>query len=405
MHATLMWALVLIGTAASFASSGSIAQQRSTRADKVQTLSGAQPSSVPGIQLFAGAEGGYDSNLDNRVARVGSPYEMLQAGLNGNFTVSGSESYSLFVRGRNYWYNDLALSNRYDIDAALGARYDLNSDSTLKLGASWLRDAVPFNRVDIFKSFADVVNETDFYRFRLKLDSRTEISFSDDRPGTLDPDVFSVSRNKAFDFTKNGATASILLARKQFLAPMVIANATNLNYFNQDPHPSIDRNANEFWGVAGLRVTLSPALYVDIGARHNRREFDDLIFRGFSSTFFDARANWKLTDDLMLNAVIERVIREPTTSFGLADDVKTYELRLDYRSGPWTLYAKGFLDDVRPIGDSFDFKKYNVVLGFINALDARTDLYADYAGKYVKDDVTGASFTRHSIDAGVKLKF
>ena len=405
MHAARVRTLqVLIGLFVSFASNNALAQQRSSSQDQ-PAAPAATASAVPGIQIFVGAEGGYDSNLDNRVARKGSPYEMLQAGLSGNWKLSDSESYSLYVRGRNYWYNVLDLSNRYDIDAALGARYDLSKETSVKLGTSWVRDAVSFNRADIFKSLADLVNEGDQYRFRLKLDSRTELSFRDDQQGTLDPDVFSVTRNKAFDFTKNGATASLLVNRQQFLAPFVIANYTNVDYFHQDSNLAIDRNANEYWGVAGVRVTLSKAIYVDAGVRTNRRDFDDHIFRSFSSTAFDGRVNWKLTDALTLNGIVERVIREPTTSFGLADDVQTYELRLDYVSGSWTLYGKAFLDEVHPIGDTFDFSKYNLGLGAINELKKNTDIYADYAGKYVKDSVTGDSYTRHRIGAGVRLKF
>ena len=78
---------------------------------------------------------------------------------------------------------------------------------------------------------------------------------------------------------------------------------------------------------------------------------------------------------------------------------------MDYVSGSWTLYGKAFLDEVHPIGDTFDFSKYNLGLGAINELKKNTDIYADYAGKYVKDSVTGDSYTRHRIGAGVRLKF
>jgi Putative beta-barrel porin 2 len=362
-------------------------------------------ASVPGVQVFVGAEGGYDTNLDNRVARQGSHYEMLQAGLSGTYKPSDAESYTLYARGRRYFYDQLDADDRYDVDVALGARYDLTRETTLKLGTSWIRDAIPLNRVDIFKSFADLVNETDFYRFRLKLDSRTEAAFGGDQQGTLDPDVFSVSRNKAFDFTKNGGTASILLGRKQFLAPFVISNYTNIEYFNQDPHPAIDRNANEAWVVPGVRLTFSPAFYVDLGARVNRRDFEDKVFNRFTSSFFDGRFTWKMTDTLTLNGIIERQIKEPTTSFGLADDVKTYELELNYKSGPTTVYARAFLDEVRPIGDDFNFKKYNWSAGMIQEIAKTTDLYADYSGKYVKDEVTGDSYNRHRFGAGVRFKF
>lgn len=356
-------------------------------------------------KLFVGTEGGYDSNLDNRLARTGSAYEMLQAGLTGDYKVSNTEAYSLYLRGRRYWYNDLDQPNRYDVDAAVGARYDFSKETSAKFGASWIRDAVSFNPLDIFKAYADVVYETTDVRLRLKADSRTEVSFGKDDAGTTPPDIFAVSSNKAFDYTKNGVTGSLLLARSQFLSPFAIANYTLVDYFNQEPNASIDRNANETWGVAGLRVNLSKDLYVDVGARYNYRDFEDHTFRQFSSSWFDARLNWRATDSLTLNLIVERVVKEPSTSFGLADDVKTYEARVDYKAGAYTIYAKAFLDQVRPIGDDFNFKRYNWSFGVVRELDARTDVYVDYAGKYVTDEVTDDSYTRHAIGAGIKFKF
>lgn len=386
----------------------SLAQQRSTqRQDSAPASSSAGSSTpLPGTQVFIGVEGGYDSNLDQRVAKQGSRYEMLQGGLSSTYKASEDESYSLYLRGRNYTYNDLDLTHRYDVDTALGARYDFSKSTSLKLGTSWLRDAVPINKYDSYRSFVDFVNEGEQYRLRIKMDSRTDVSFrKDEQQGALDPDVFSVSRTRAFDYSKNGSTVSLVMLRQQMFAPFVVGNYTSIDYFHQDPNPSIDRRAMEYWGVAGIRVTLSPAFYVDLGGRYNHRDFEDPLITKFTSAAFDARFTWKITPAWTFSGIMERQNKEPTTSFGLVDDVTTYELSTRYKVGQWTLFGRAFVDHVKPIGDEFNYYKYYWSTGFIYEASKTMDFYADYLGRYTTEKVTGDTYDRHRIGTGVKIKF
>ncbi len=249
------------------------------------------------------------------------------------------------------------------------------------------------------------MHETDLSRFRVKLFSRTEINFRDEQRGTLDPDVFDVSRGRAFDFTKNGITASVLTFRKEMFAAFVIANFTNIDYFHQVTDPAIDRNANEEWAVAGVRITFSSSFQVDLGGRVNHRDFADPLITRFSSAFFDGRFVWKATDTLTVRGVIERQIKEPSTSFGLADDVTTYEVSFEKRMGPWTFYGRTFLDHIEPIGDDFVFNKYHWAAGVLYDLDKNTEVYADYSGRFATEDVTDEHYDRHRIGAGVRMKY
>lgn len=363
----------------------------------------AAPNIVPNVELFAGTEVGYDSNLDNRVKARASRYEMLQGGMAGTIKASDSDSYSFYFRGRDYLYNDLHLSHRYDIDAALAARYDLATDTALKLGTSWLRDAISIGKVDVFKSFADLVHEGDQYRIRVKFDSRTEIGF--DENSAVTPGIFDRPNSKEFDFSKNGGTASLLLLRKEMVSPFVIGNYTNIDYFNQSPNPLIDRRANEFWGVAGVRITLGPSFFTDIGARYNNRDFENNHISSFSSSYFDLRFTWKPTAKLTLKGTVERQVKEPSTRKGLADDVVTYELLTEYRTGSWMLFGKTFLDHVQPIEDRFNYYKYNWATGVTYTLDKNTDIYAEYSGRYASEQVNDAAYERHRISSGIRAQF
>jgi hypothetical protein len=357
------------------------------------------------LRAFAGAEGGYDSNLDNRVASHSSHYEMLQVGATARYVESPDAIYSFNFRGRNYWYGNLETSDRYDIDVGLGATFNLSPEAVLKTGAAYYRDKISVNTADIYKAYADLVKENDLFRARLRFDSRTELSLVDDGPGALDPDVFEVARGKAFDFTKNGVTASLLILRKQVIAPFLIGNFTNIDYIHQAPGAAIDRSANEAWGAAGIRLKPVRNFHIDFGARYNRRDFEDHLFTQSSSSFFDGRFTWKVTPGLTMRGTIERQFKEPTTSFGLADDVITYELALDQRFDSWSFYGRAWLDRVRPVGDNFDYRKYAWEVGVAYELNKTTEVYAEHFGKYVDEKVTNETYDRARFSSGVRLKF
>jgi len=265
------------------------------------------------VKTFVGTEVGYDSNLDNRVAARGSSYELLQMGSSGTLQASGTAAYNWYLRGREYWYNELDASHCYDFDIALGARFDVSSDMAVKTGVSYYRDKISINSADIYKAYADLVRESEVFRARLKLDSRTELSTASENQGALDTDVFEVARGRAFDYSKNGVTASLLMLRKQIVAPFIIANYSDIDYFHQASNPAINRSAREAWGVAGIRITLSSDLQIDLGMRHTHRQFEDQAFSEFSSSYFDGTLTWKVGNGLTAQGTIERQIKEPTT--------------------------------------------------------------------------------------------
>jgi hypothetical protein len=374
----------------------------------------AQPSPQPapevggtggGVQFFAATQAGFDSNLDNRFLSRPSPFEMLQLGTSGSYKPTDSSAYSFYLSSRDFWYNNLDVSQRYDIDAAVGARYDFSPTTALKVGASYYKDAISLDRYDYYRGFADLINEGEIYRLRVKLDSLTEVSTNQLLSGTVAPDIFAVANNKAFDFTKNGATASLLMMQKQMVAPFIVGNYADVDYFEQVANPIINRTAWEYWATAGARVTFSPDFSVDLGARYNHRNFDDLIFTQFSSAYPDIRFTWHAYDGWTVRGVVERQIVEPTTSFGLADDLTTYELDFDKRFDRWTFSGRAFLNHVKPIGDPFNYYKYNWFVGLGYDIDKNTKLFAEYYGRWVDEKVSDLAYERTRVGAGVRVSF
>ena len=358
-----------------------------------------------GVQFFAATQAGFDSNLDNRFVSRPSPFEMLQLGASGSYKPTDSSAYSFYLSSRDFWYNTLDVSQRYDIDAAVGARYDISSNTALKLGASYYKDAISLDRYDYYRGFADLINEGESYRLRVKLDSLTEVSTNQFFSGAVAPDVFASTSNKAFDFTKNGATSSLLLMQKQMVAPFVVGNYADIDYFEQVANPLINRNAWEYWATAGARVTFNPDFSVDLGARYNHRNFADQLFTQFSSWYPDLRFTWHAFDGWTVRGIVERQIAEPTTTFGLADDLTTYELDFDKRIDKWSFTGRAFLNHVRPIGDQLNYYKYNWFFGLGYDIAKDTKLFAEYYGRYVVEKVSDLAYERTRVGAGVRVSF
>ncbi len=358
------------------------------------------------IDPFAGAEAGYDSNPDQRRDGKGSIYEMGQVGAKLSGRRRDTELYNAYVRGRFYEFNDLDNPHRYDIDVALGTRIDLSPANVLKFGTSFYRDAISLQSADIYRTFAELIHEGAEYQVRVNAHSHTELSLKNPpMPPGITQDVFDTTRNAAFDFSKNGATISLLTFRNATISPFLIASLADVYYMNQSPRALLDRDADDMYAVLGLRMRMMSSLVLDVGGRVNRREFAQDGMDDFTRGFLDARLTWYVSPTFTLRGIVERQIKEPSTAFGLADDVITYEVSAQKVDGPWAYFARAYFDQVRPIGEHYTFDKYNWSAGISYQISPTVELYANYAGKLVKEQVEDETYTRHQIGAGVRAKF
>lgn len=383
------------------------AQDREERSDT--TGQNAAPGIVVGNTVFlssAEVGTGYDSNLDGRVQEQGSAFAKLEAGLRADSKWSDGKG-SARVRVRNYEYFDLDKSHRWDLDAALGAEFNMGANASLKVGTSYYRDKIALDSVDIFSSFADYQLRNESYKMRFKLLSDTQLATSDglDRAIT-DPDVFDVARGPAFDHTKNGGEVSVLLWPKAVVAPFLFGGAFDVDYFHQVADPSLDRNARYVFGIAGFRVNIGPKFFVDLGLRRNDRFFDDVDVSHFGVTAFDGRFEWRATDDLKVKGIVERVVRETTAAFGLADDVQRYRLTAEQRIGDKLfVIADAYFDDVRPISDNIHYNKYTAKLTGSYRPTPNLEYYVEGLARHVKELNFDSEYSRLRVEAGARLKF
>lgn len=351
-------------------------------------------------------EGGYDSNPDNLVAKEGSSFEKMEAGLRAS-AERKNQYHELNLKVRDVRFNDLDRSNRWEIKAAWDSTFELSDSETLKTGTSFFRDFFSLDRANIYHSYTEYAKRTEDYRLRLQARSHVEQNIGDDgQRDETDTDIFNISRGKAFDYSKSDGQVSLLTFTRYWVQPFAIYDLADLDYFNQVSNPLVDRNALEQYGVAGLRFQFNKDFRIDVGGRVNDRDFNDKTIDRKNTAWVDVNAYWQPTDDVKLTALLERVIKEPSTSFGLADDVRTVGATFDWDfCRNWSLAVAGYYDRVEPIGDDLRYNKYLTTATLSYEPNDNLELFLSTLGKWVNEEVTGESYDRYKIGAGARLKF
>lgn len=365
---------------------------------------------VPGTKVvysnYIEVEGGYDTNPDSLIRHTATPFGKLEFG--GKAAAERpQELYELTYKLRGVKFEDLDIDNRWDGRIGLDMKFDLAPNQDVKIGSSYLRDFFSLNRADVVKSYADYSYRAEDFKVRLQAKSHIETNIERSTGlAPADPDVFDVIRGKAFDYSKTEGQVAFIGFTWAMVQPFVIYNFANVDYFNQVANPIIDRNAVDQFGIAGVRLDFGKAFRIDLGGRVNDRDFEDRDITRFRSSFFDMNFVWNPTSTLQVKAVIERLIKEPSTAFGLADDVHSYGITTDWKATEKLRFVvSAYYDRVVPIGDDFAFNKYTLTATSNYELASNLDWFVSGLAKWVNDDVTGESYTRFKLGSGFRMKF
>ncbi len=354
---------------------------------------------------FVEVEGGYDSNLDGETDGAGSWFERIDTG--SSLKVSRDKStYYFTLRGRHAVFDNLDIRERWEIKASADATYELSETETLNFTTEYHHDFFSFNRANIYTSDADYALRQENYKIRLQAKSTIESNIGGNDSFGDPIDIFNVTRGAAYDYSRTDGYVALLTNTKSWLQPFAIYDYGNLDYFNQVANPIIDRNAIEHFGVAGLRFQPSEKFRIDIGGRINFRDFDDKVTTDFTSSYADVNVFWQPMDTVKITALLERVIKEPSTSFGLADDVRTVGLTFDWTfSKDWLLSATGYYDRVEAIGDDARYNKYLTTLSITYYVNDHLEVFGQALAKWVNEEVSGDAYDRYKTGLGARIKF
>lgn len=364
---------------------------------------------IPGtsivIKPYVEGEGGYDSNPDNSTSQKGSSFEKAEAGF--RITSKGpSDYYEFNLKSKDIHFNDLEREDRWELRASLDTERELGSGWSSKFGGYYLRDFVTISPLDLGEIYSTLSKKADDYRFKFLARTHAEHNLNDGVQGKLSKDDFNVSRDEAFDFVRSEGQVSFITFTNTAIHPFTVIDFANINYYNQIPGASIDRDAFEGFAIAGLRFEFTKSFRIDLGGRYNKRNFDDRTFRDARRAFVDINAYWKPMDDLSFSLVVERFFKEPSTSFGLADDVRTVGVTMDWRLDKyWRANFAAYYDRIEPIGEDLKFNKYTATASLTYEPNEHVELFLSGLTKWSREIIEGDRYDRFKIGAGVRYKY
>jgi hypothetical protein len=364
---------------------------------------------VPGTSIvyktYIEGEGGYDSNPDGLFRKVASPFEKIEGGLRVT-AKQPNETYELFLKAREVHFDDLDIENRWDFKVGVDTTFDIGSNQRLAFGTYYLRDFFVIDRAEIGHSYGEYVLKEPDYKIKIEGRSHIEHNLTDTIQGNQSIDDFTVSKSSAFDYSRIDGRISAIGFTKSMVQPFAIFDFGNIDYYNQEPGASINRNSQEEFVVAGLRFDFDKTLRVDVGGRYNHREFDDTFVRPKDNGFVDINAYWQPVEAFKATLVIERYFKEPSTSFGVADDVRTVGLTADWQMDKqWRLSLGGYYDRINAVGDDLRYNKYTATASLTYEVSSSAEIFLSALGKWVDEEFFDDSYNRYKIGSGVRIKF
>lgn len=365
---------------------------------------------------------GYDSNLDNRTSNAkGTRFVKAETGLTLEANRKRS-SYELSLMHRGFKFPELDKYNRWDFRADFKASYDLTTADTLKFTSSYLRDFYAIEPANFYHNHLDFQHVGQNFRVRLQGKSTVEqslgggtslLDFDGDYDGSFsgdiegfDSDTSTGVRGPDYDYSKSEGQIALIALTNTMFQPFVIGNYADINHFNQGSRPEIDRNSQEQFGIAGIRLKPSSKFRFDVGFRENWRQFSPTTIGNYSNGAFDFNFKWQPNSTLSVSGSYERVLRPPSTALGLADDIRSHGIKLDWVVTPkLVVSADAFYERVLAIGDTGRFDK---VFGRVKAdyeVSENVDIYVSSLFRDVVQDNSTKGYERFRVSSGVQLSF
>lgn len=301
--------------------------------DKTQTKDVVAMDGVilaPGVRGFAGAAvlGGYDSNLDLIRPSDGGGYVEVELG--AGLLVDSAMGQTIALTRGTFAHHDITYrSERTSGGALIDHHKRLGDNWGLTLGTFAFADRLDIDRNDRVAAYAqldqNLPTQDLFIRFRA-LD-REYLN----APGTTLPNGNVLDVNRTFSNTRTETAAGILILKDQRLAPFVQVGVANVDFASPTAAATIDRDATEVWGIAGVRISLTKDLRADVGARSNHRSFADSRNASYSGTGFDGKLVWTPSDAVYAEFNVDRTFEDPLVAGALLTDRTSYQAYLRAR--------------------------------------------------------------------------
>lgn len=277
---------------------------------------------APSIQT----EAGHDDNPDRLFDGPGSAYGRVDGGVTIGI-VNPQMATTLSLKGGFVRYDELARDDRFDAGASLDTFFRFGPGQEITAGAFYLRDEISFTKSEVVGSYAE-------YAYTgADIEGFSQSRYSNVRyiNGQNIVPLLPLFQNSAFDVEKFEQQGALLAGRRSIIGAYVRAGIASVDYTDQRAEAIIDRDAIDYWGVAGLRFTFSPWLRLDAGVRSNYRKLEDPTIKSANATGFDGALTWAPSERFLMKLGVENRLGEPSTTLGRVADILEYSGRMQWR--------------------------------------------------------------------------
>jgi hypothetical protein len=246
-------------------------------------------SPVSRMKFYSGAAvlGGYDSNIDlNKDKGAGAGFGMVDLGIASVVSTENGETTAI-ARGSFARHDIEFRPDRWDGGFLVDHYMKMSGGWKVHAGGFLERNEIEIDRpmyAGAYMQFArNAATQDAFVRLR-----SMQTQYGNPISTPLSPGFLS-DVDASFTNTRSEASVGMLLQKDRALAPFFELAAARIDFTNQIDKAVLNRNATEFYGIAGVRITLNPKLHIDLGGRFNNRDLEDSRLASHTGAFFDGK--------------------------------------------------------------------------------------------------------------------
>lgn len=350
-------------------------------------------------------EVGHDTNPDSLYSEPSSAYGMIDGSMVLGF-VKPNQALTFALKSKFMELEGLATSERWDAGVTIDAFKRFANGIEISGGALHLHDAISFTENESTAGYVQAEYKNNFLEsYGRAITHQVRYLSQEAIPSTIAVNLRPYYFNKEFNLQRTETTAGLLLYRNRMFAPYVEGGHASIDYTDQSI-AALNRDARDYWGVAGIRFTLAPQLRADVGYRYNKRITDDLTISSHEADYVDARITWAPVNNFSAIYEVDRKIGEAMSAQSRLAEVTTHGISLQYKPSARLLYsirAQQRRSVDQGAQASFRERIYQSETSF--DLNNKSQLYLSTLWSQMKEEESLASYDRFKVAVGLRVKY
>ncbi len=350
--------------------------------------------------------GGYDSNPDNLFSEQESSYGVVDGSLVFGYA-KPNHATTIALKGKFVEYEGLERSERWDAGIVFDTYYRLSPSLEFSAGALHLHDKVSFTENESTAGYYKFQYSTPYLlgytegiahqiRYLSQQAIDTSLSLAEQR----------FLYNSEFNASRVEKKAGLMILKDKVVSPYVEGGYAWIDYIDQTIGDEVNRDAQEYWVIAGVRVTFAPQIQADIGYRYNYRDLDDQTFSNYETDYIDARLTWIPTKNFRASLEVDKKLGVPSAGRSRLSKITTYGLLAQYQPTSRILYSlRAYQRRTQEIGDIGNYRERGLQSETTYQVNNKTEFYVNSLWSQLKEQTTQSHYERFKIGLGLRVKY